>query len=246
MASVAPHDEYGVPDDDHDDDDVPYDDEYVPPDDEYGAGNVVLDDHDWHDAWQQEYAATLASLELKQLELKQLLDDRDREVRALKCQLESLRALMRQLQDDMLFSATPSCITAASPEAVGTMATPLPDSPLLMAASKGDAPMVELLLSEGADAREHGDAAILLACQGGHVDVARLLVDDGGARVDVDLGSPLLWAVRLGNRALAEVLLERGADPECLGGLPLRMATRKSDVEMARVLLGARGRGAPL
>ena len=112
---------------------------------------------------------------------------------------------------------------------------------LSYAAGSGDLPLVEYLISKGADVRQtsdNGTTPLLYACREGHAEVATLLLSKGAdpnaaaenyqrshseRNQDFPLeGTPLHYVV--GNRELSEptkcevitVLLEHGADPQKL------------------------------
>jgi ankyrin repeat protein len=115
-------------------------------------------------------------------------------------------------------------------------------APLLLAAERGHSRIAELLVAYGVDVNAAGDdqlTALHLAIENGHNRLARWLLTKG-ARLDVftasglgrrddvarilaadaalvrsereDGSSPLHWAARSGQRAVAELLLARGAD----------------------------------
>jgi uncharacterized protein len=91
-------------------------------------------------------------------------------------------------------------------------------TPLMIAAGRGDAPMVRLLLGAGADvyAADSGAGATALhkACQGGSLDAVRLLVE-AGAFVDAVAATtghtPVMDAVWFKQPHLAKYLVEHGA-----------------------------------
>ena len=65
--------------------------------------------------------------------------------------------------------------SGATPDALDLFAT----SPLAQAAQRGHAEVVQALLKHGA--RSGIQAALMAACNGGHADVARLLIEAGGS-----------------------------------------------------------------
>ena len=92
---------------------------------------------------------------------------------------------------------------------------------------------------------------ITLAVKHGHLEVVRLLLDLG---LDVDertllreleeptlsWGAPLWYAALAGRRDIAELLLDRGADPNAnlyASGWPLRNAYQRRDEALKRLLL---------
>lgn len=181
------------------------------------------------------------------LALRQRLADYEAEVHALRAQVRAQRQLLELLQADALEAVGASSRGAAS--AVQH------EVPLLLAADRGDEDMVRLLMDEGeassADARKHGDAALLIAAQGGHVGVARALLERGAANVHVDIDSPLLWAAKRGDLPMTELLLEHGADPGALRACALRLAIAGGHADVVRALaaqrqaLAGRGKAAP-
>jgi ankyrin repeat protein len=78
----------------------------------------------------------------------------------------------------------------------------------------------ELLQFQGVDVRHHeqmywrGDpkTALVVACERGHVEVARLLLDHGGVTKE-ELEGALCVAAREGRVETLKMLMERGADP---------------------------------
>ena len=91
--------------------------------------------------------------------------------------------------------------------------------PLIDAAKQGDADAVRYLLADGADvnaAQGDGMTALHWAADGGHADVADLLLSAGAeveAKTRVGSYTPLHLAARSGHRPVAKALLDAGADP---------------------------------
>jgi len=91
-------------------------------------------------------------------------------------------------------------------------------TPIMLAAGRGDARLVQLLLQAGADplvvTPEAGTTALHLACQGINLGIVRLLIE-AGAPVDWVATStghtPLLEAIWFKRDDIVEYLLERGA-----------------------------------
>lgn len=106
-------------------------------------------------------------------------------------------------------------------------------TPLSRAAESGGLAVVEILLSEGADANaEDKDrmTPLMRSVENGHVEVVEALLTAGAslAGVDQDGRTPLIIAVEAGRRAVVEMLLnDAGLDPDASGeyGLtPLELA----------------------
>lgn len=89
------------------------------------------------------------------------------------------------------------------------------ETPLMMAAMRGQADWVERLLARGAKVNRDGWTPLHYAASGPSVPVVALLLDRGAA---VDARSPngttpLMMAARYGAIDAAELLLSKGADP---------------------------------
>jgi hypothetical protein len=85
------------------------------------------------------------------------------------------------------------------------------------AARKGDAAAVKALLDKGIkpDAKwRYGQTALFPACDRGHIEVVRLLLERGASvtvRDSFYQATPLTWALNKGHAAVAMLLLEKGA-----------------------------------
>lgn len=136
-------------------------------------------------------------------------------------------------------------------------------TPLMWAAFQGDAALLKLLLARGAKVNDQVElgGALGQAAWGGHVGVARLLLD-AGARVDqrdlVANYTPLHWAAssEKSSPAVVELLLARGADASAEGGqhvdnylgvaqTPLMLARRRGETPIVRALLKAGAKDLP-
>ncbi|MGI9391566.1 MAG: ankyrin repeat domain-containing protein, partial [Boseongicola sp.] len=78
----------------------------------------------------------------------------------------------------------------------------------------GDWEQVRELLASGAEPDPKGIATPLyFAAQGGHLEIAELLLEGGAAaNAQSDLGTPLHIAARRGHMGVVAVLLQHGAD----------------------------------
>ena len=89
------------------------------------------------------------------------------------------------------------------------------ESPLMMAALKGQTAMVQALIDRDADVNKTGWAPLHYAATNGHLDIMRLLLDK---HAYIDAASPngttpLMMAAHYGSPGAVKVLLEAGADP---------------------------------
>lgn len=119
----------------------------------------------------------------------------------------------------------------------------------MVAALNGQAEVVKLLLSVGANARAEsadGHTALHHAAHKGHSEIVKLLLA-AGAEVDADNApddfTPLLYASRAGRTEAAKLLIEAGADVEAEldeeGQTPLWLASLNDHGETVRVLMAA-------
>jgi ankyrin repeat protein len=130
-------------------------------------------------------------------------------------------------------------------------------SALMWAAFYGDEPLLKLLLERGAKVNHFTVAggALAQAGWGGHVGVAKLLLD-AGAPIDqrdfIANYTPLHWAASSehSSPALVKLLLARGADANAEGGqpvdnflgvtqTPLSLARKRGDTPIVQALLKA-------
>jgi ankyrin repeat protein len=89
------------------------------------------------------------------------------------------------------------------------------ESPLMLAALKGELKLCALLIKKGADVNKPGWAPLHYAATNGHVDVIRLLLEEN-AYIDAaspNGTTPLMMAARYGSEAALKELLQAGADP---------------------------------
>ena len=124
------------------------------------------------------------------------------------------------------------------------------NKPLFLALKMGSEVVVKLLLEKGADTSSRDKNGLTPLCwaiaNGAGRSAAMLLLDHGA---DADLASgehkatPLSQAAAVGDLDIAELLLERGANLECvspgwLGWRPLSWAAAEGHVAMMRFLVG--------
>lgn len=89
------------------------------------------------------------------------------------------------------------------------------ESPLMLAALKGELKLCELLIKKGADVNKPGWAPLHYAATNGHVEVIKLLLDEN-AYIDAaspNGTTPLMMAARYGTESAVKELLQAGADP---------------------------------
>lgn len=89
------------------------------------------------------------------------------------------------------------------------------ESPLMIAALKGDTEQVRKLIARDADVNKPGWTPLHYAATGGHLDIIALLLDES-AYIDAESPNkttPLMMAAMYGSTAAVRALLEAGADP---------------------------------
>ncbi|CAB3750699.1 ankyrin repeat domain-containing protein [Paraburkholderia humisilvae] len=88
------------------------------------------------------------------------------------------------------------------------------ENAMMMAALNGDVPLVNLLISKGAEVNRKGWTPLHYAATNGHDDVIKVLLDHSAY---IDAGSPngttpLMMAARGGHLSTVKLLLDSGAD----------------------------------
>jgi uncharacterized protein len=115
------------------------------------------------------------------------------------------------------------------------------ESPLMLAALKGETLLCQLLIQKGADVNKPGWAPLHYAATNGHLDVMNLLLEHY-AYIDAaspNNTTPLMMAAHYGTPAAVKLLLEAGADPMLkndLGLTAIDFANRGDRVESANII----------
>lgn len=117
---------------------------------------------------------------------------------------------------------------------------------LMIAAWKGNIPMMALFVERGANPRranKNGEQALQLAAWNGHLEAVKWLLQHGAlVNRDGNYWSALHYAVFNGHEELAKYLIGRGADVNARSpnrATPLMMAAREGRENLAKELLDA-------
>ena len=96
------------------------------------------------------------------------------------------------------------------------LSNPQGESPLMMAALKGQAPLVDQLIKRGAAINKPGWTPLHYAATGGDAEIlAMLLAHDADLNAASPNGTtPLMMAARYGSPECVQLLLQAGANPE--------------------------------
>lgn len=135
------------------------------------------------------------------------------------------------------------------PVELDTSLLPYKETPLHLAAEKGDTRLIHQLLSACADPNAQDRemrTPLHLAAAAGRIDAIKLLLK-GGAKLTVYdqlFMFPLTWAVFNGQVEAVSVLLKAGADPDPKFGKdyirrPLKIAVEKGHIEILKLLVEA-------
>ncbi len=119
------------------------------------------------------------------------------------------------------------------------------NTPLLWAATYGNAEIAKLLIEKGADVDARNkwlDTPLFLSIRKGNTDIAKLLIEKGAdvnAR-DSAQWSTLHWAAYHGNTEIADLLIQKGVDVNTKNKFqdtPLLWAASQGKTEVARLLM---------
>ncbi len=103
----------------------------------------------------------------------------------------------------------------AAPKIDVELRNPKDESPLMLAAIKGQLALAERLIARGADINKTGWTPLHYAATGGHLRLIRLLLEHH-AYIDAESPNgttPLMMAAQYGTADAVRLLLEEGADP---------------------------------
>ena len=120
-------------------------------------------------------------------------------------------------------------------------------TPIMLAASRGNVEIIDLLFTQGADPNKRGSmkrTALQYAAEKNHLEVAKRLLAYGADIDAYDNGklTPLIMAANRGYTELGLLLIEKGADVDIQhveGWTALIDATAKNDVKLVNALLKA-------
>jgi ankyrin repeat protein len=115
------------------------------------------------------------------------------------------------------------------------------ESPLMMAALKGQLDLARKLVARGADVNKTGWTPLHYAATGGHLEIMNLLLENH-AYIDAESPNgttPLMMAAQYGTPEATRLLLDAGADPRLknqLGLTAIDFAYRASRKESAELI----------
>jgi len=160
------------------------------------------------------------------------------------CDARGVPGLYMALQEESLSAAQ---AILKSPYLNPNLLTPTDESPLMMAALKGQLDMARILIAKGAAINKTGWTPLHYAATGGHTQIIRLLIERG-AQLEAPSPNgttPLMMAARYGSVESVEMLLRAGADPRHyneLGMDALDFAVSGERYDMVQLLAEARRR----
>ena len=106
-------------------------------------------------------------------------------------------------------------VLANAPQIKAEVRNAADESPLMLAALRGELAICEVLIKKNADVNKPGWTPLHYAATSGHLDVMRLLLDEN-AYIDAaspNGTTPLMMAAHYGSPEAVKLLLEAGADP---------------------------------
>jgi len=118
------------------------------------------------------------------------------------------------------------------------------ESPLMLAALKGELELASKLVKKGADVNKTGWTPLHYAASRGHVEIIKMLLENH-AYIDAESpnsSTPLMMASLYGNPQSVKLLLDEGADPllkNQIGLTALQFAQRGNRVDSADLLTKA-------
>ena len=118
------------------------------------------------------------------------------------------------------------------------------ESPLMLAALKGQQALVEKMIKKGADVNKTGWTPLHYAASAGHVAIISLLLENS-AYIDAESPNgttPLMMAAMYGSQASVKLLLQEGADPQLKnqqGLTAIQFAQRANRAEAAEAIAAA-------
>lgn len=122
--------------------------------------------------------------------------------------------------------------------------TPKDESPLMLAALKGQLDLVKKLIARGADVNKTGWAPLHYAATSAHLEIMALLLEEH-AYIDAESPNgttPLMMAAQYGNAESVKLLLEAGAAPSLknrLGLTAIDFANRSGREDSADLVAAA-------
>lgn len=125
--------------------------------------------------------------------------------------------------------------------------SPKDESPLMIAALKGQTEIVRKLIARDADVNKPGWTPLHYAATGAHLEIMQILLDEH-AYIDAESpnkSTPLMMAAKYGTPAAVKLLLEAGADPKLRNELGLsaiefaQQGNRRDSAEMIAAAIRA-------